>query len=200
MTIGFSDRIAHALAFAAKHGHPRPMTGGAGTWPTAPANVAVILSRHGVEEPGIVAGILRPVVNDAEAGRQRELLAKVEAKFGVRVGQVLAQVLEPRFDNRGKPRGWEASRMELLAGLTGAEPCALEVLAAQEIYACGALLTDVRRLGPEYLSSYAPGGAPTLRWWFGAVVDVLARHPVGPRPPLLAELRGLSERLIDSLD
>lgn len=200
MNLGYSDRIAHALAFAAKHGTARLREVGSGTWPTAPANVAVILARHGVDETGIVAGVLWPVVNDAELPRRRQLLTKVEEKFGTRVGQILQQVLEPRFDARGKPRSWEASRMELLAGLAAAEPCALEAVAAQEIYACGILLTDVRRLGPEYLTSYAPGGAPMVRRWFEGVVDVLSRHPVGPRAPILAELRGLTERLIDALD
>ena len=153
-----------------------------------------------LDETGIVAGILRPVVNEAELSRRRTLLEKVGGKFGTRVEQVLHQVLEPRFDTRGKPRSWEASRMELLAGLATAEPCALEVLVAQEIYACGTLLTDVRRLGSEYLTGYAPGGAPMVRRWFEGIVDVLTRHPVGPRPPMLAELRGLSARLIATLD
>lgn len=200
MTYGYSDRIAHALAFSAKYSEAQPERASATVWPTAPANVAVILARHGVDEFGIVAGILRPAVNEAATARQRELLQKVNAKFGERVGRVLEQVLEPKFDNRGKPRSWEASKMELLAALTAAEPCALEVLAANEIYACGALLTDIRRLGPEYVSSYAPGGAPAIRRWFEGVVDVLTRHPVGPRAPILHELRGLSERLADVLD
>lgn len=199
MTIGYSDRVAHALAFAAKHGTARLRENGSTSWPTVPANVAVILARHGVEETGIVAGILRATANDAEPARRREVLEKIGAKFGTRVRQVLEQVLEPRFDTRGKPRSWEASRMELLAGLTTAEPCALEVMAAQEIYACGALLTDLRRLGPEYLSGYAPGGAPMVQRWFEGMVDVLTRHPVGPRAAMLAELRGLTERLVEGM-
>lgn len=199
MTLGYSDRIAHALAFAAKHGSTRPAATGTGTWPTAPANVAVILARHGVEEQGIVAGILRPVVNEAPGTWQKELLEKITQKFGTQVQRVLEPVLEPRFDARGKLRSWEASRTELLAGLTAVESCPLEVLTANETYVAGALLTDVRRLGPEYLSVYAPGGAQAARWWFGTVVDVLARHPSGPRPALLAELRALADRLLETL-
>ena len=200
MSHGYSDRIAHAFAFAAKHGTSRPRESGTGSWPTAPANVAVILARHGAEETAIVAGVLRPVVNDAEAPRRQILLEKVREKFGDRVVELLGQVLEPRFDSRGKPRSWEVARMEFLASLAGAETTALDVLAAHEIYACGALLTDVRRLGPEYLSTYAPGGGPAVRRWFDGVVDILSRHPTGPRPALLVELRHLAAKLGGLLD
>jgi (p)ppGpp synthase/HD superfamily hydrolase len=58
MTSGYSDRIAHALAFSAKYA---PTPRGRGTGPgqtTHPANVAVILARHGCDETTIVAGIL----------------------------------------------------------------------------------------------------------------------------------------------
>ena len=200
MSHGYSDRIAHAFAVAAKHGTRRPRESGTGSWPTAPANVAVILARHGAEETAIVAGVLRPVVNDAEAPRRQILLEKVREKFGERVAELVGQVLEPRFDSRGKQRSWEVARMEFLSSLAGAETTALDVLAAHEIYACGALLTDVRRLGPEYLSTYAPGGGPAVRRWFDGVVDILTRHPTGPRPALLGELRQLAGKLGGLLD
>lgn len=121
-------------------------------------------------------------------------------KFGDRVADLLGQVLEPRFDSRGKQRSWEVARMEFLSSLAAAESTALDVLAAHEIYACGALLTDVRRLGPEYLSTYAPGGGPAVRRWFDGVVDILTRHPTGPRPALLVELRHLAGKLGGLLD
>jgi hypothetical protein len=62
------------------------------------------------------------------------------------------------------------------------------------------LLTDVRRLGAEYLSGYAPGGASAVLSWFQDVVDTLERHPLGPRPGMLAELRALSGHLADRVE
>jgi hypothetical protein len=195
MNPGYSDRIAHALAFATKHGAARARRGSGGTWLTQPANVAVILSRYGADEVTIVAGILTSLVNETEPTLRPDLMVKVSVKFGERVVEVLRQVVEPRYDSRGKERSWEACKMDFLADLTGADQRALEVCAANEIFQCGAVVTDARRLGAEYLSGYAPGGAPALLRWFQGVVDALERHPVGPRPGMLAELRGLASRL-----
>lgn len=195
MNPGYSDRIAHALAFAAKHGADRARRGGGSGWLTQSANVAVILARYGADEVTIVAGVLVSLLNEAEASLRPAIMRKVGAKFGERVVEVLGQVVEPRYDARGKQRSWEACKMDFLAELSAADPRALEVCAANEIFRCGAVVTDIRRLGGEYLTGYAPGGAPALLRWFQGVIDALERHPSGPRPGMLAELRGLTSRL-----
>jgi len=200
MNPGYSDRVAHALAFAAKHGAPPPRRGESPSWPTQPANIAVILARYGADEATIVAGVLCTMLNEATPVRRRELSGKISDKFGEQISAILRQVIEPRFDARGKERGWEAYKLDFLAGLAMADPRALEVAAAQEIHLCGSLLTDVRRLGAEYLSGYAPGGASAVLRWFQDVVDTLERHPVGPRPGMLVELRVLSGHLADRVE
>ena len=197
MNPGYSDRIAHSLAFAAKYGAARARRGSGGTWLTQPANVAVILARYGADEVTIVAGILASLLNETEPTLRPGIMQKVSVKFGERGVEVLRQVVEPRYDARGKERSWEACKMDFLAELSGADPRALEVCAANEIFTCGAVVTDARRLGTEYLSGYAPGGAPALLRWFHGVIDALERHPTGPRPGMLAELRGLTSRLAE---
>ena len=200
MNPGYSDRIAHALAFAAKHGsQPRGRQEAPG-WATQSANVAVILARYGAEEPTIVAGVLCSLLNEASPARRHELSTKIAEKFGERVAEILRQVTEPRYDARGKERTWEASKLDFLAGLALADQRALEVAAANEIHLCGSLLTDVRRLGAEYLSGYAPGGAMAVARWFQEMVDTLERHPAGLRPGMLAELRSLSSRLAGQIE
>lgn len=200
MTAGYSDRIAHALAFAAKHGMGPSRGGASPVWPIQPANVAVILARCGADEATIVAGILCSVLNEATPVRRQELRSKISEKFGEPVAAILRQVVEPRFDGRGKERSWEAYKLDFLAGLALADQRALEVAAAHEIHLCGSLLVDVRRLGAEYLSGYAPGGAAAVVHWFQEVVDTLERHPTGPRAGMLAELRRLSSRLADLVE
>lgn len=196
---GHSDRIAHALAFAAKHGAVRARHGGGTTWPTRPANVAVLLARYGCDEQTIVAGILAALLNDAPPERRAELDPRLAAKFGERVMEVVRQAIEPRFDTRGKERGWEACKMEFLATLGSADPRTLDVCAADSIHQCGALLTDLRRLGVEYLAVYAPGGPPAVVRWFEETVAAFERHAKGPRPALLADLRDLTARLADGV-
>ncbi len=192
---GHSDRIAHALAFAAKHGAVRTRHGGGTTWPTRPANVAVLLARYGCDEQTIVAGILTALLNEAPPERLAELDPRMAAKFGERVMEVVRQALEPRYDARGKERGWEACKMDFLAGLGGVDPRALDVCATEAIFQCGELLTDLRRLGVEYLAAYAPGGPVAVVRWFEEAVAAFERHDRGPRPAILADLRDLTARL-----
>jgi hypothetical protein len=199
MNSGYSDRIAHALAFAAKHGPPPTHRGDTSVWMARPAGVAVILARYGADETAIVAGILAALMNEASPARRHELEEKITRKFGVPVADVLRQVIEPRFDGRGKERGWEACKLDFLAGLAQANRHAIEVSAATQIQLCGSVLTEIRRLGEEYLTGYAPGGAAALLRWFGEVVDAMERHPIGPPPGMLVELRALASRLAASV-
>lgn len=192
---GYSDRISHALSYAVKHGATPSPRGGSITWPTRPANVAVILARHHCDELTILSGILLALLSEVEHSRQRELCAAIESKFGELAMRVVQQVLEPKYDGRGRERGWEACKLDYLANLANCDQRALDVSAANEIHQCGALVTDVRRLGSEYLSDYAPGGAAAVLHWFNKVVQAYEGHPTGPRPGMLAELRELTARL-----
>jgi hypothetical protein len=193
---GYSDRVGHAIAFAAKHAVASIGRGaGAANTLITPANVAVILARHGADETTIVAGILAALLQDQPLVLRGELERKIPEKFGDEACRAARACLEPRYESRGKDRTWDARKMDLLAELAQAERRTLDVCAAREIFLCGSVLTDVRRLGPEYLTAYAPGGGTMLLGWFRDVVLTLERHPTGPRPSLLAELRDLTTRL-----
>lgn len=194
-----SDRIAHALAYAAKHGAVRTRKGGGTTWPTRPANVAVLLARYGCDENTIVAGILAALLNDLTPEQQADFDPRVTAKFGAIVMETVRPALEPRLDARGKERSWEACRMEYLTVLSNADQRVCEVSAADAIHRCGGILTDLRRLGVEYLGSYAPGGAPVVVRLFQELVTTFERHPKGPRSAMLHDLRDLSTRLADGV-
>jgi len=192
---GYSDRIGHAIAFAAKHAVASIGRGaGAANTLIAPANIAVILARHSVDETTIVAGILAALLQNQPLTLRSELEGKIPEKFGEEACRAACGSLEPRYESRGKDRTWDARKMDQLAELAQADRRTLEVCAARQIFLCGSVLTDLRRLGPEYLTAYAPGGAPMLLGWFRDVVIALERHPIGPRPSLLAELRELSTR------
>ena len=78
---GYSDRINHALAFAAKYyglasGPERTMA-----YLAHPANIAIILARYGCEDLTVVAGILHRVLEEAAPREREELEAKVLEKF-----------------------------------------------------------------------------------------------------------------------
>ena len=84
MTIGYSDRINHALAYATKHHDQQVRRGTRSPYLTRHANVAVILSRYGGDEDTVVAGILHDVVGDGMrgGGSRESLVGRVGDKFG----------------------------------------------------------------------------------------------------------------------
>ena len=90
---GYSDRINHALAFAAKHHDHQVRKGTRAPYLTHPANVAIILTRYGQDESTVVAGILHDVVEDwiREGQTLASLQERVGEKFGPDVLEVLAQ-------------------------------------------------------------------------------------------------------------
>ena len=197
---GYSDRISHALAFAAKHLPSRPRRGSGALHLTQPANVAVILARYGCDEITIISGILSHLVNEASYGSRTQLSNKIAEKFGTMVSEVIGDVAEPRYDSRGRERTWEVCRMDYLANLSAAGPRALDICAANQIHLCGSTLTDIRRLGIEYLSTYAEAPAEQTLWWYGSIITALEAVPSGPRTGMLLELKGLIELLARELE
>src|ERR1051325_5137589 len=91
--IGYSDRINHALAFAAKHHDRQVRKGTRAPYLTRPPNVAIMLTRYGCDDETVVAGILHDVIEDSlrERYTAEVLLQRVGEKFG---GNVLDMVLQ----------------------------------------------------------------------------------------------------------
>ena len=143
--LGYSDRINHAFAFAAKyHGAVAPP--GAGMdYVAHPANVAVILARYGCEQATIVAGILHHVLEETTAEHREVLEQKISDKFGPVVLAIARDAVEPKLDRRGAERSWQSCKQEYLPLLAMAEPRALDIIVADELHACGSTITALRR-------------------------------------------------------
>jgi (p)ppGpp synthase/HD superfamily hydrolase len=191
----YSDRIAHAFAFAAKYAPGARVRGGGLAELADAANLAVILSRYECDEPTIVAGVLHLVLRDSEGAERAALEQKVREKFGSIVLAILEDVLAPPSSDLNRERAWEACRREYLARLATAEPRALDICAATEIHNCGSALADVRRLGAEYFSSASATGPRQALWWYRALADALSAHDDWPRREMLLELAQLSREL-----
>src|SRR5919198_5905797 len=104
MTItGYSDRINHALAFAAKHHDRQVRKGTRLPYLTHPANVAIILTRYQRDDDTVVAGILHDVVEDCvRENYSREMLEqRIADKFGVAVLDTLLAVTYRNQDDGG---------------------------------------------------------------------------------------------------
>ena len=196
---GYSDRINHALAFAAKY-HGAVAPAGAGMdYLAHPANVAIILARYGCEQVTIVGGLLHHVLEETGPARRPALERKIADKFGPVALAIALDAVEPKYDRRGGERPWQSCKQEYLGQLAAAEPRALDICVADELHACGSTITALRRLGVEYLRTLSRAGSEQTVWWYRSLLEVLESRADWPRREMLSELRVMSTDLVRGL-
>jgi (p)ppGpp synthase/HD superfamily hydrolase len=197
MTIrGYSDRINHAFAFAAKH-HDRMVRKGTRLpYLTHPANVAVILSRYGQDEQTVVSGILHDVIEDCvRDGYTRDVLEqRIGDKFGSDVLETVLAVTHRHVDEEGVELSSEERKDDYLARLAAASEKARWVCAADKIHNGSAILADLNRtLDPDTVwSRFSVGRLGTVRW-YRRVYERL--RELNFEAPIMDELRDVAERL-----
>lgn len=193
---GYSDRVNHALAFAAKH-HDREVRKGARTpYFTAPANVALILTRYGCDEDAVIAGVLQHAVEDmlrdglsAEGVRDR-----LADKFGTGAVDTVLGAARRRYDDDGVELSHDEQKADVLARLGTASEASRWACAAHEVHDASTLLADLRRTRfPDAVwGRFAEGRAGKARWY----ADVAARlSAVGFARPIVEELRAAAAAL-----
>lgn len=144
---GYSDRLNHAFAYAAKHHDRQVRKGARAPYLTQPANVAVILTRYRCDEDIVVAGILHDVIEDCvQEGWTAEMLDdRLGAKFGVAPVALALAVVRRRTDDDGVEFSREESRADQLRRIAAASVDARWVAAADALHTLGALSADLRR-------------------------------------------------------
>jgi hypothetical protein len=193
--IGYSDDINHAFAFAAKYRAPYSPVDGAMSFMAHPANVAVILARHGADEVTLVAGILHHVLEVTPRAKQLEIGDMIEDKFGVGVLILAREAAELPEDGPAGALTWMQRKRELLNQLLVMTPRALDICCGDEIHQCGTALAIVERLGSEYL---APNGLPATSAELCCYDDIFAaldRRTDWHARGMKTELHGLKTRL-----
>ncbi|MGZ8378494.1 MAG: HD domain-containing protein [Gemmatirosa sp.] len=193
---GYSDRIHHALAFADKH-HDREVRKGTRLpYFTAPANLAVMLTRYGQDEATVVASILRQTVEDylRDGYGDDAVRERLTDKFGESTVDVLLAAVPRRTDDDGIELSHEESKGDVLARLTHAPNAARWVFAAHEVHEGSALLADLRRTSfPESVWQRVSEGREARLRWYQQVADQL--RAVGFDTPVVAELRDVADAL-----
>lgn len=193
---GYSDRINHAFAFAAKHHDRQVRKGTALPYLTHPANVAVILTRYGQDEDTVIAGILHDVVEDCvrEHYSRAMLEQRIGDKFGMEVLEAVLAVTERREDDDGVELSSQERKSDYLERLALASERGRWVCAADKIHNSSTILADLRRTEfPENVWARFGGGRPTTIAWYRAVYDRLVE--VGFNAPIMAELESVSRML-----
>ncbi|HEV8409092.1 MAG TPA: HD domain-containing protein [Gemmatimonadaceae bacterium] len=193
---GYSDRINHAFAFAAKHHDRQVRKGTALPYLTHPANVAIILTRYGRDDDTVIAGILHDVIEDCvrEGWTQEMLEERIGEKFGENVLDAVLAVTHRRTDDDGNEFDKDEKKSDYLRRLETASDCARWVCAADKVHNGSSILADLRRtLDPDTVwNRFSVGRAGTIRW-YRAVYERL--REVGFNEPILDELRDVAEAL-----
>ena len=199
MTIrGYSDRVNHAFAFAAKHHDWQVRKGTRLPYLTHPANVAVILARYDQDEHTIVSGILHDVIEDCvRDGYTRDMLEqRIGDKFGPDVLETVLAVTHRQVDEEGIELSSEERKDDYLARLAAASEPARWVCAADKIHNGNSILADLNRtLDPDTVwSRFNAGRTGTVRW-YRRVFERL--REVGFDAPIMSELLEVAEHLED---
>ena len=198
MAFGYSDRIHHALAYAAKH-HDREVR--KGTRPpyfTAPASVAIILTRYGQPEGTVVAGVLQPAVEDMLRDGESEegVRARLAEKFGADAVGAALGAARRRYDDDGVELSHEEQRADALERLAGAPEASRWAFAAHEVHDASALAADLRRTQfPDAVwGRFAEGRASKAQWYASAASRLAG---VGFAAEITAELRAAAESIAE---
>lgn len=193
---GYSDRINHALAFAAKHHDRQVRKGTRLPYITHPANVAIILTRYAQPDETVVAGILHDVIEDcvSENWTAEMLEERIGEKFGLSVLETVLMVSHRRLDDDGNEFDPQEKKSDYLDRLSKANDAARWVCAADKIHNASSLLADLRRtVDPDSVwSRFSVGKEGTIRW-YRDVHDRL--RDLGFVEPILDELREVAVAL-----
>jgi (p)ppGpp synthase/HD superfamily hydrolase len=193
---GYSDRINHAFAFAAKHHDRQVHKGTRAPYGTHAANVAIILARYDRDDETVIAGILQDVVADCVTDRYSpEMLdQRIGQKFGGDVLESILSVTMLRADADGVDLSHDERRQDLLDRLEAASERARWVLAADALHAVGATLANLRRtIDADSVWSQLPLGKEGTARWFRSLCERL--REVGFDTPIVDELA----RAVDEL-
>lgn len=193
---GYSDRVNHALAFAAKHHDQQVRRGTRPPYSTQSANLAVILTRYGCDEDTVVAGILLDVVEDyTRAAYPADVLEdRIGEKFGSRVLEIALMASERRIDDEGLELSPDERRDDLLERLARSSEEGQILAAAKALHGAGTLLADLRRtVDVQAVWARVPGGRDRTIDAYRRMHERLADSPL--QSPIAEELRETVESL-----
>jgi hypothetical protein len=193
---GYSDRVNHALAFAAKHHDQQVRRGTRAPYATQPANLAIILTRYECDEDTVVAGILLDVIEDytRAANPTAVLQNRIAEKFGERVLEIALMAAERRFDDEGLEMSPEERRDDLLSRLGRSTQEGQLLAAAKALHGAGTLLADLRRtMDVQSVWSRVAGGRERTIEGYRRLQQRISES--GLRSPIVDELRETVESL-----
>ena len=185
----FSERIEKALAasLAAHEGQLRK-GGSAVPYGVHPAHVAILLTRWGLDDDVIAAGLLHDVVEDSPDWTQ----ARIEAEFGAHVSSIVEQLTED------KARSWDERKQWAIDHVPRMSPEAASVKAADKLHNLQTLTAQLRDCSdPDQVWAHFTGGRERTLEMSDKLVDVLERRV---DPKIARALRGAMNALLEQAE
>ena len=191
---GYSDRINHALAFAAKHHDQQVRRGVRLPYLTTPPNVGIILTRYGQSDDTVIAGILFNVARDyVDAGQSEELIhQRLGEKFGAPVLETVLAAVSRRANSSGVEFSSDERLADYLATLAQTPEASRWVIAADALHDAASLLAEVRRTIDPTVAWQRRSGARGMVWYRSLVK---ALRDAGFRTAIVDELQDVVEAL-----
>lgn len=174
--VGYSDRVNHAFAFAAKHHDRQVRKGTALPYLTHPANVAVILTRYGCEEATVLGGILHDVVEDSirDGYTREDLMERIGSKFGNDMLTAVLSVTERKVDDDGVDLSWDERKDDYIERLGEAGESARWICAADKLHNASTIISDLKRTAfPETVWGRFARGPDVIAGWYRRVFNRL---------------------------
>ena len=188
--VGYSDRVNHAFAFAAKHHDRQVRKGTALPYLTHPANVAVILTRYGCDEATVLGGILHDVVEDSirDGYTREDLMERIGSKFGNDMLTAVLSVTERKVDDDGVDLSWDERKDDYIERLGEAGESARWICAADKLHNASTIISDLKRTAfPETVWGRFARGPDVIAGWYRRVFNRL--QDVGFDQPIMEELQ-----------
>jgi len=164
MLTAFSESLDRALIMASRAHQNQRRKGADVPYVQHPVHVAILLLKHGFEEPVVIAGLLHDVVEDTDVTP-----GEIREQFGDRVASLVDAVSERKSDDRGS-RPWRERKDEQLAKL---DKCPLEVVAlkaADLLHNVRTTLRDVKEHGDVTWTRFNAPKSEQL-WLQGAILQ-----------------------------
>lgn len=191
----FSPKLEGALQWASLRHAGQTRKASEVPYFTHLAHVALILAREGDDDETLIAALLHDVIEDTTRNldERRDLEVEIERRFGPEVRSCVAALTEPKRDGKGRLLPWLERKQAYLHQLERAPQRALRVSAADKLHNLETLLETLAAEGASVWERFR-GGPVESRWFYGAVLDLLARRlPSGDR--LVARLQDAFRRM-----
>ena len=164
--------------------------------------VSALVLEHGGTEEEAVAGLLHDALEDAPSQEEADARrGEIRYRFGEGVlsiveactdAEPLGKTRERALDEDGRRAAWRTRKENYVAHLAHVRGSVVLVAAADKVHNAGAIVRDVRALGPGVFDRFVGRQDGTL-WYYGEVLTALeARVADEPRiAPLIRELTRL---------